>query len=295
VLTHTRLLVAGLMAALVGSIAMAAMPPPKGVEDFGMKGTIGPYPIAVIVRVRDEVQIIAAHYSYVSKKVPIPLISHMQGEEVILQEPGAGTFHLHFVTNDPSAQHPLTFWTSTGLTGVWTKNGRSLPVKIGFEQTGQDLEDCAFYPVELTSVAGPHFHNPGCEYTPDRKALDACISRPFTSDNAVVACISRAASTCRQDQFNMNMCVGNLSNYLDQSIQDRLHRSGTKSTMDAIAYKHWINSRQASCEKNSDFSPDGSGYGADIAFCMSDEMLRLLQKKLVVTAQPFGADARHER
>jgi len=294
-LTHFRQLLACLMVALVGSVAFAATPPPKGVEDFGMKGTIGPYPIAVIVRVRDEVQIIAAHYSYASKKVPIPLTNHIQGDEVILQEPGGGTFQLHFVTGDPSAKKPLTFWTSTGLTGSWTKNGKSLPVRIGFAETGQDLEDCAFYPAERTSTAGPHFPNPGCEYTPDRMALDACIASPFMSDNEVIACISRATSTCHQDQFNMNMCVGNLSNYLDQSIQNRLNRSGAKPAMDAAAYKRWTNSRQASCEKSSDFSPDGSGYGADIAFCMSDEMLRLLQNKLKATLKPFEADARLER
>jgi hypothetical protein len=254
---------------------------------MGMQGTVGRYPIAMIVKVRDHVDILAAHYSYASKKIPIQLTGRVQGEEVTLQEPGGGTFHLHFVTTDASAQKPLTFWTSTGLTGTWTKDGTSLPVEIGFREDGQDLVDCAFYPPERQSAAGPRFPNPGCEHTPNRAVLDECSAKPFTTNKAVAACVTDAMKPCRDDQHNINMCVANVSSYFDQLIRNRLRTPGAKVTMDAAAFSRWAKSREASCIKNSEFSPDGSGYSADIDFCMSWEMARLLQNNLVAMPQPF--------
>jgi hypothetical protein len=105
------------VAALAGSVALAASPPPKGVEDEGMSGTIGRYPIALVMKVQDHVQILSAHYSYASKKISIPLTGRVQGEQIVLEEPGGGVFRLRFVTSDASAPRPLTFWTATGASG----------------------------------------------------------------------------------------------------------------------------------------------------------------------------------
>jgi hypothetical protein len=286
-LRRIQILVLCAVAVLASSTAQSAPPPPKGVEDVGMSGSIGSYPIALVMKVRDHVQIIDAHYSYATKRISIPLSGRVLGEQVVLQEPSGGVFRLRLVTSDASAPRPLTFWTATGLVGTWAKGTISLPAKITFEETGQGLRECAFYPTDRKPQAGPHFPDPGCEHTPDRAALDACIAKPFTTNKAVVACVVAATHTCSEDQQNMNFCVANLSTYLDETIRQKLRAGGERGRMDAAGYRRWESSRQASCVKNSEFSPDGSGYVADIAFCMSYEMTRLIQMGLVTTPEPF--------
>jgi hypothetical protein len=275
------------VAAFVCSALLVASAPPKGVEDEGMSGTIGRDPVGLVVRVLDHVQILSAHYSYAAKKTSIPLTGRVEGEQLVLAEPGGGVFRLRLVTKDASAPRPLSFWTATGLEGTWTKGAVSLPVMIRLEETGQDLWECAFYPPERQRVRRPHFPDLGCEHTPNRAALDACVAKPFTTDKAVVACVVAVTRSCREDQKNMNLCVANVSTYLDETIRQKLRAGGEAGRMNAAGYSRWTDARVASCKKNSEFSPDGSGYNADIDFCMSYEMTRLLQRHLVPTPEPL--------
>lgn len=273
-----------------GSATSALSQPPKGNISIGMSGTIGRYPIAVGMTLRDYIQIVAAHYSYASKKVAIPLAGHVDGEQITLNEPEGGVFHLHFITSDASAPKPLNFWTSTGLVGTWTKGNVTLPAKFSFVETGGDTPDCAFYP-PVKSVAAPrgtpHFPNPGCTHTPDRTVLDRCIALPFTTNKAVAECVVQATRACSEDQMDMNLCVANVNVYLDETVKQRLRAGDANGHLDAGTYRTWTVARTRSCRANSEFSPDGSGYNADIDFCMSYEMMRLLQTHLVPMPKPF--------
>jgi uncharacterized protein YecT (DUF1311 family) len=284
------------ISSVVAPCVRASSPPPKGDVDFGMSGTIGHYPIAMVMTVHDYVQIVSAHYSYVSQKIRIPLAARVDGEHVTLDEPGGAVFDLHFITNSASHSRPISFWTATGLEGTWRIGGQHLPAKLGFVLDGTSVGgilDCELYPPspksKSTVDSTPHFPNPGCTHTPNRAVLDQCISRPFTTNEAVVQCVTASTHTCREDQMDMIFCIGNVSTYLDKTVRRRLHSGEADRALDAENYRAWTTSRTASCEKNSEFSPDGSGYDADITFCMAFEMMRLLQSHLVPTPEAFIA------
>ena len=269
----------------------------NGDEDFGMAGAVGPYPIAMIVTVHNHVQIVAAHYSYASRKKPIALTADVDGENITLAETN-GTFHLHLTTNDKGAKPPLTFYTSTGLEGTWTNGDKRLPVQIGFNVVGAvgQLKDCEFYPQPRKGQGGPshtaHFPDSGCAYTPDQSALEHCIASPFSNNKAVAECVIAATRPCREDQVDTNFCVANITAYLDQTVRLRIQSRRAEGGMTARDYQAWTASRTASCRRNSEFSPDGSGYHADIDFCMSFETMRLLQKNLVSSPTPFSLGRR---
>jgi len=246
-------------------------------EQLGMSGTIGAYPIALIVTLRDHTEVIAAHYSYASKKMPIPLTGRARNGEVTFQEPGGGIFQMIFTTNDKTAPKPLTFYTSTGLIGTWSRGSTTLPVKLQFAEAGSSLRDCAFYPPEAQPSGQPKFPNPGCEHMPDRAAIEHCIGQPFTTDKAAASCALATTRSCRDDQQNLNMCFGNLESYLDQAIRRRL--IGSRRGLDLAAYQRWTRLHETDCEKRSPFSPDGSGYSGDIAMCMAQSELSLLQRR----------------
>lgn len=95
---------------------------------------------------------------------------------------------------------------------------------------------------------------------------------------------------CHDDQYNINFCTGNIGTYLDEIIEQQI-RNGVR--MDLSTYQQWNATRKASCIATSSFSPDGSGYGADIALCMSAERLRLLQNRLSVSSASIRQKAAH--
>lgn len=105
---------------------------PKGLATVRMEGKIGPYPVGVNLLVRDYVQFAEGHYFYANKLLDIRLDGRVEGENVTLEEPGGGAFHLHFVSNDSAKGQSLNFYNSTGLQGVWTKGDKTLPVTLGF-------------------------------------------------------------------------------------------------------------------------------------------------------------------
>ena len=268
----------------LGGVAFGASGSPADTQ-YGISGSIGPYPIAMVITVRDRSQPVAAHYSYASREESIPLTLRASGSSLLLTEPSGATFDLRLIGPPHLAQTPLTFYTSTGLVGSWSDGSRRLPVKLTFQVVSQQVRDCELYP-DPPAPRGVHFPQPGCEHTPDKAALDACINAPFTSDKAVRTCIDDAGRTCLDDQMDQNFCAGNIDSYLDQTIEQRLLVKG--SPMTAAAYRRWQLAVDASCKRNSVFSPDGSGYGADISLCTAAERLRLLQNGLRPMRRPIG-------
>lgn len=126
------------LALIFASASMAASSaPPKGVSINELEGKVGPYVIGMNLKVRDHVDVEGGHYFYASKLIDIPLATHIEGENVTLEEPGGGVFHLHLVSNTPTKGQSLTFYTSTGLEGSWTQGSRTLPVVLQFS-TGYD-------------------------------------------------------------------------------------------------------------------------------------------------------------
>lgn len=276
---------------LIVFVIGCAASPAADLGEYGLSGTVGRYPIAMVVWAPDQGDIVAAHYSYASQGKRIPLHATRDGSIIILTEPDGGVFHLQLVTTDQSAPEPLTFYTSTGLVGKWTKDARDLPVTLGLDTAGPhgSTQDCELYP-NPPSPPGPHFPNPGCQHTPDKVVLDRCIATPFSGAAAVFDCVNEAMRPCRDDQYDANFCTGNVDAYLNEIIEQEI-RNGER--MDLAVYHQWIATRKASCIGTSSFSSDGSGYGADITFCMSAERLRLLQKRLRISSTPIRQKAAH--
>lgn len=124
--------VLGLALALTTAGGVGAEVPPKGLATVGMSGKVGPYPIGMQLTVRDHVQFVSGHYFYVKQLTDIPLTGRMDGETLVLREPGGAAFRLHLVSNASARGQALNFYNSTGLAGTWTQGARTLPVEIGF-------------------------------------------------------------------------------------------------------------------------------------------------------------------
>ena len=253
--------------------------------DMGMSGTVGHYPVAMQVRVRDNVEIVQAHYSYASQATAIPLTIEADADALTLTEPGGGAFHLHYVGSAADAGAPHDIYHAIGLAGTWVKGPATLPVQLhlqGSVEAGADVPDCAYYPAVAAPAGKPAFPDGGCTHTPDQKVLDRCIQANYTGEHAVSQCITQAMHPCREDQMDINRCVGNLSVYLDRSIKQMLQApKPAAGALDAGGYRAWDAAHRARCEKRSGFSPQGTGYGADIAYCMAGQMLGLLQRRLM--------------
>lgn len=130
---HRRFVLGGLAAGAAAGLAVAtarAEEPPKGLTNWDMTGTVGPYPIGLNATVRDYRLVVEGYYFYASRLTNIPLAASQQGDTLVLAEPGGGVFRLHLVGD--SAGAPLSFYTSTGLAGTWTDGGKTLPVTLSF-------------------------------------------------------------------------------------------------------------------------------------------------------------------
>ena len=286
----TALLVTALAA---GAVSAAPLAPERA--EYGFSGEVGRFPIAMVVSVRNESDLVSAHYSYASQQKIIPLQPKMNGATILLAEPGGGAFDLHLTTSANTNDKPLTFYTSTGLAGTWTDGKRRLPVRLTLMSGGSDsapIKDCSLYPTPAPPK-GPHFPNPGCEHTPDQATLDECISKSFTTDAATTECIDRSVRPCQSDQYDVNICAGNVESYLGQIVKQRLGPDGGSGRVGVGNYRRWASGATSGCVKTSPFSPDGSGYGADIATCMAAEELRLLQKGLTASPRPVRSEERH--
>lgn len=100
------------------------------VSSMEMEGTIGPYRVGLNYTVRNDTQLIAAHYFYASQLRNIPLTGTTHGETVEWKGSDGSAFHLHFVGNGSNGNEPLTFYNSVGLRGTWVLGSRTLPVDL---------------------------------------------------------------------------------------------------------------------------------------------------------------------
>lgn len=104
----------------------------EGLSTFVAEGAVGPWVAGLNVTVRDHRTVVASHYYYASRGIDIPLTVDAIHETILWDEPGGGRFTLHLTNDDAREPRPLTFYTSTGLAGTWTREGKSLPVTFGF-------------------------------------------------------------------------------------------------------------------------------------------------------------------
>jgi hypothetical protein len=118
----------------------------KNLSTIEVLGFIGPYPVGFNITVRNNIEFVAGHYFYASQCANIPLSETQSGEHVTFTEPSGAVMHLHFVTNAGTpAGTPLTFYTSTGLQGMWTKGAISLPVYLGFSVVYPGVHSANWY------------------------------------------------------------------------------------------------------------------------------------------------------
>jgi hypothetical protein len=108
-----------------------------------MFGTIGQYRVGLNYTVRNNTELIAAHYFYASQLTNIALTGSVNGEAVEFKGDDGSVFHLHFVGNGSNGSAPLTFYNSVGLSGTWVLRSRTLPVSLhgghGTANPGQRL------------------------------------------------------------------------------------------------------------------------------------------------------------
>jgi hypothetical protein len=95
-------------------------------------GTLGQARIGLTVIVKSNA-IAGGHYFYARYLTDIPITGSIQPGALTLQGQDGGRFALKFVGNGSEAGKPLDFENSVGLEGAWSKDGRSLPVKLAAE------------------------------------------------------------------------------------------------------------------------------------------------------------------
>ena len=125
---------------IAGSSLLALLLPiaaqPHGdfeVTSTEMHGTIGSFLVGLNYTVRNNTDLVTAHYFYASQLKDIQLKGTVLGETVNLKGEDGSIFHLHFVGNGSNGKDPLTFYNSVGLAGDWVLGPRTLPVKLDGE------------------------------------------------------------------------------------------------------------------------------------------------------------------
>jgi hypothetical protein len=118
----------------LATLAHADTPAPDGsVSTTELAGTVGPYRVGASLTIKDYRSFVEGHYFYATTLANIPLTGTEDGPNLTLTEPGGGVFHLTLQSNGSQGAEALTFYTSTALVGTWTKDGKTLPVKLGFD------------------------------------------------------------------------------------------------------------------------------------------------------------------
>ena len=112
--------------ALVGASLLATGP--ASAQDtratqISYEGTLGPTRIGLTILAKGGNTIAGGHYFYTKYFTDIPLTGSMNASALSLKGADGGTFSLMFVK-------PLDFSNSVGLEGTWSKDGKSLPVKL---------------------------------------------------------------------------------------------------------------------------------------------------------------------
>ena len=116
---------------LLGFTGGSALPAQTALRSMVMLGTIGPYRVGVNYTVRDNTELVAAHYFYVSQGKDIALTGKAGDGGVEWKGADGSAFHLRFVGNASSEKgKELTFYTSVGLRGTWVLGEKTLPVTL---------------------------------------------------------------------------------------------------------------------------------------------------------------------
>jgi hypothetical protein len=124
---------AGLAAAFLFALAGATATPQdsSGANRISYEGTLGSTRIGMTLIVKGDNVITGGHYFYAKYLTDIPLTGTMQPGAVTLKGQDGGSFDLRFKGNGSEGGKPLDFNNSVGLEGTWSKEGKSLPVKLG--------------------------------------------------------------------------------------------------------------------------------------------------------------------
>jgi len=99
-------------------------------SSYEVQGTVGTRRIGLNYTVRNNTELVAAHYFYASQLKDIPLKGTVLGETVEWKGEDGSAFHIHFVGNGSNGKDPLTFYNSVGLAGVWKLGSKKLPVNL---------------------------------------------------------------------------------------------------------------------------------------------------------------------
>jgi len=89
-------------------------------------GMVGDAPVGMTLSITGNTVAEGSHYYYRKYLKDIPLTG-TAGPDLRLAEPGGGLFVLHYVDNNAAT---VTAYNSTGLVGTWSRNGRTVPVKL---------------------------------------------------------------------------------------------------------------------------------------------------------------------
>jgi hypothetical protein len=113
---------------LAFSALIARAQNPSGTQ-ISYDGTLGPTRIGLTI-VTSGKSISGGHYFYAKYLTDIPLTGSLAAGGLKLQGGEGGLFDLKFVGNGSDGGKPLDFNNSVGLQGTWSKDGKSLPVKL---------------------------------------------------------------------------------------------------------------------------------------------------------------------
>lgn len=95
-----------------------------------MHGTVGGFRVGLNYTVRNNTDLVSAHYFYASQLKDIRLTGEVRGETVYFKGADGSAFQLHFVGNGSNGNNPLTFSNSIGLSGTCVLGSRTLPVTL---------------------------------------------------------------------------------------------------------------------------------------------------------------------
>ena len=155
-----------------------------------MQGTIGQYRVGLNYTVRNNTELVVAHYFYASQLKNIALTGSVEGENVEFKGEDGSVFHLHFVGNGSNGSDPLTFYNSIGLSGIWVLGSHTLPVKLqgeyGTPNPGQRPRQRA-RPAEHPRSARP-----------PRSAPTALQGKFVVGLARILGCVVRVAAGCRR-------------------------------------------------------------------------------------------------
>ena len=91
-----------------------------------------------------------SHYFYTAYLEDIPLSGQLSSESTFT-EPSGGMFALHFTGNGSEHGQVLALFNSTGLSGTWTRAGKTLPVTLTSDWGGS--AEAASYTDNVIGVA----------------------------------------------------------------------------------------------------------------------------------------------